>query len=114
MFALLITLQFCFEQFFFCFFCYKMYFSKLIHYRSSHCQPFSISIPKIEHFLFFVNCVHCVTFKGKIIRSKPQPGGTKFVVYEISILCSFSYCQLWVLGFKWLNSHFILVSILVD
>lgn len=99
---------------FFCFRCYNMYFSKLIHCRSSHCQPISFSVPKIEHFLFFLNCVHCVTFKGKIIHSKAQSGGTKFVAYEISILCSFSHCQLWGLGFKPLNSNFILVSILVN
>lgn len=92
------------------------YFSKLIHCISSHCRAISISISiaKLEHFLFFFKCVHCVTFNGKIIRSKAQSSGTKFVAYEISILCSFSYCQLWVLGFKRLNSHFILVSILVD
>ena len=67
-----VTRQFCFGWKCFCFRCYKMYFSKLIHCRSGHCWPFQISNQFQSFYTFssFFDCVHCLTFKGKVITSQ--------------------------------------------
>lgn len=98
--------QFCFgHSFLFCFCCYTMYFSKLIHCRSGHCRPISISIWKLWHFFFFLNCVHCLTFKGKIITLQSSVKWNK--------VCCMQNKRTVILFFVSLNFHFILVSVSV-